>query len=79
MIDSDNVFDLHPGLECRQARKTASTEVIGPIHFLVAQDVATTDGVVRVEPGTYYLALDARGNPYPIEVSVFEETYEFAE
>jgi hypothetical protein len=77
VIDADNVRDRFPLFV--KARKTALTLVTDlPIRFEEAEDVVTTDGVVRVQPGEYRLALDVNGNPYPIEETVFQETYELA-
>ena len=78
MIDADNVTERF--LSWVEAKKVKTTHVTAePVRFFEAEDVVTTDGVVRVQPGDYRIALDGNGNPYPIEESEFERTYEVIE
>jgi hypothetical protein len=75
VIDADNVLERF-GPFVAAKKKVVTQVTLDPIRFLEAEDVVTTDGVVRVQPGDYHLALDGNGNPYPIEASEFERTYE---
>lgn len=54
----------------RKKRLTQATRVSGPF------EVETTEGTLRCEDG--WLALDSKGNPYPISSDEFDAIYEIA-
>lgn len=60
----------------RRYRKTSETLAIGPMPE--AYEVETLEGRHTGKAGSF-LAIGAQGELYPIDASIFEETYELVE
>lgn len=67
---ADNVGGLEPGTwpQYRKVALTRAVRIDGPF------EVETSEGPLRCQDG--YLALDARGYPYPIAADEFELIYQ---
>lgn len=76
MIDADNVFERFPDKQPFLALKKQPARFIGPITLTEPEDIVTSNGVSRVEPGRIYIGFDIDGTPYPITALDFLNTYE---
>jgi hypothetical protein len=68
VVDREDLDDRWPWREHRKAVLTRAVRVEGPFY------VQTSEGMLRCADG--YLAVDARGYPYPIAEEEFELIYE---
>lgn len=67
---AENLPPLEAFTEHRKKTETPALRIEGPFA------VETSEGTMQCPDG--WLAIDSAGNPYPIEKSVFEATYEIA-
>ena len=65
---SDDVYSLGEWKLYKKKTRTQACRIDGPF------EVKTTEGIMKCEDG--YLAIDARGYPYPIAKDEFDLIYE---